>query len=444
MKATRLPKDPGPAGWNAILEPRVPQPSLEQDVETDWLVVGAGFAGLAAARRLSELNPSDSVTILDAVEVASGPAGRNSGFMIDLPHDLTSDDYGGDASRDREQIRANRHAIAYAREIAEAAGLDRASFDPCGKINGAATEKGHANNSSYAAHLSSLAENCEHLSASDMRAITGTDYYHSGLFTPGTVVIQPAAFIRGAARATLSNRVTLHENSPVTALEAEAGGWRATTPGGTVRAGKVILAVNGHLASFGMRKRELMHVFTYASMTRALTADECARLGGQNKWGITPADPMGSTVRRIAGPGGSRIVIRSRFTFEPSMEVSDAALARVVKTHDAGFAARFPMLAGVGMEYRWGGRLCLTRNGVGLVEEAQPGLWTACVQNGLGTVRGILSGLAAAEAASGAPSPIAAQVMSEAAPTRLPPEPVATLGARAVLRWNEWRAGREL
>ncbi|MEO0485685.1 MAG: FAD-binding oxidoreductase [Pseudomonadota bacterium] len=444
MRVKRLPKDPGPAGWDKLLPRRDPTAPLSEEIDTDWLVIGAGFAGLAAAQRLSQLNPTDRVTILEAVQVASGPAGRNSGFMIDLPHDLTSNDYGGDADRDRAQIRANRHAIAYAHEIAEAAGLGVESFDPCGKVNGAATEKGQAHNASYAAHLASLGEPCETLNATDMRAMTGSDYYRGGLFTPGTVVIQPAAFIQGWAASLVSNRVTLYESSPVTALEPDAGGWRAQTPAGAVRAAKVILAVNGHIASFGVRARALMHVFTYASMTRALTGTEVARLGGQARWGITPADPMGSTVRRVSGPGGARIVIRSRFTYEPSLEVSDAALARVVRTHDAGFAARFPMLRGVEMEHRWGGRLCLTRNGVGLVEEARPGLWTACVQNGLGTVRGILSGLAAAEAASGRVSEITRQVMAEPAPVRLPPEPIATLGARAVLRWNEWRAGREL
>ena len=75
----------------------------------------------------------------------------------------------------------------------------------------------------------------------------------------------------------------------------------------------MILAVNGHAESFGYFERRLMHVFTYASMTRALTVDEVARLGGAPIWGATPADPMGTTVRRISGVGGDRIVIRNRF-----------------------------------------------------------------------------------------------------------------------------------
>ena len=364
--------------------------------------------------------------------------------MIDLPHDLTTDDYGGDLAKDRAQIAANRHAIVFATRMAEEFGLGREVFDPCGKVNGAATEKGDRHNRDYARHLTALGEAHSFLDAKAMHEITGISYYQSGIFTPGTVMIQPAAFVRGVAARLVWNRVSLYEQSPVTALEEEAGGWRAKTPQGSVRADKVILAVNGHLESFGFKARQLMHVFTYASMTRALTAAEVARLGGAPAWGLTPSDPMGTTVRRITGVGGDRIVIRNRFTFEPDMEVSDAALARITAGHDRGFSARFPMLPDVEMEHRWGGRLCLSWNGVGVTEELAPGLWAACVQNGLGTVRGLLSGLVAAEAASGQVSKIGRQVLAEDAPSMLPPTPFATLGARAYLRWQEFQAGKEL
>lgn len=443
-RAARLPRDPGPAGWDALLPTREPSAALEGAVEADWIVIGAGFAGLGAVRRLTELHPTDRIVLLEASRVGAGPAGRNSGFMIDLPHDLTSEDYGGDVERDRAQITANRHAMDLARRMASDYGLAGEVFDPCGKINGAATAKGHAHNVAYARHLSRLGEDHNMLDASQMREVTGTDYYESGLYTPGTIMIQPAAFVRGVAERLRSNRVTIHEESPVTSLDPAPGGWTATTTGGSVTAPRVILAVNGHLESFGFKRRELMHVFTYASMTRALTAEEVAALGGRARWNLTPADPLGTTVRRLSGTGGDRIIIRNRFTYEPDLEVSNAAMARITRRHDQSFAARFPMLAGIGMEYRWGGRLCLTRNGVGVVEELAPGLWAACVQNGLGTVRGILSGLVAAEAASGHVSDIARQVLSAPAPKRLPPGPIATLGARAVLHWNEFRAGREI
>jgi glycine/D-amino acid oxidase-like deaminating enzyme len=149
-------------------------------------------------------------------------------------------------------------------------------------------------------------------------------------------------------------------------------------------------------------------------------------------------------VRRINGVGGARIVIRNRFTYDPSMEVSNAKLARIVRSHDRSFAARFPMLAGVEMEYRWGGRLCLSRNNVNLVGEVDTGLFTACCQNGLGTTRGTLSGLLAAELATSTPSARLDRAVGAAEPVELPPAPIARIGATAVLKWQEYRAGGEL
>ncbi len=443
ISVSALPKDPGPAGWNRILpEPARPTP-LEGNVTADWLVIGAGFAGLAAARQLSLRCGDDKIVVLDATRVGDGPAGRNSGFMIDLPHDLSSSSYGGDPTANQLEIQDNREGITFARETVEAFGLGPEAFDPCGKINAAATERGLAQNQTYASHIRGMGESCQDIDAQEMREITGSDYYLGGLFTPGVAVIQPAAYVRSVAQGLKSNRVTICENSPVTRLE-RTGDWTATTPTGQVTAPRVILAVNGHLNSFGFLKSRLLHVFTYASMTRALTKEETAQLGGRTTWGITSADPLGSSVRKIEGPDGIRIVVRNRFTCDPSMEIDGRRIKAVAKDHVAAFAARFPKLHDVSMEHCWGGRLCLSTNNVQVVGELEPGLFAAGCQNGLGTVKGTLAGKLAADLATGHPSDALNRAMNADAPRRLPPRLVTKIGANARIRWGEKKAGREL
>ena len=443
MKVTRLPVDPGLAGWNELLPAADAAQELDERTTADFLVIGGGYAGLAATRRLAQLNPEARIVLLEAKRIGEGPAGRNSGFMIDLPHDLASDDYGGAVEADKAQTRANRAGIEFAAAMAEAFELGEEAFARSGKINAAATDKGHRHNLDYAKHLTAMGEANEMLDAAQMRELTGSEYYRSGLFTPGTAMIQPALFVRGVARGLRSNRVRVFENSPVTGLTRN-GAWNATTPKGRVVAPKVILAVNGHANSFGYFKRQLLHVFTYASMTRALTPDEVRALGGQPRWGVTPADPMGTTVRRISGTGGDRIVIRNRFTCDPSMEVSAARIARAGQDHDRAFAARFPMLKGVEMAYRWGGRLCLSWNSVPATGEVETGLFSACCQNGLGTAKGTMLGMVTADLAAGNHTDLLADVLSLDPPKRLPPLPFTFLGANAMMRWGEWKAGREM
>ncbi len=443
MKITQMPCDPGVTGWNAIL-PKADAPQvLEEKCKADWLVIGGGFAGLAAVRRLGQLHPEARIVLLEAKRIGEGPAGRNSGFMIDLPHDLASEDYGGALEKDLAQTRLNRRAIAFATEMAAEFGLSAEAFARSGKTNAAASDKGHQHNLDYAAHLAEMGEAHEVLDAAAMKALTGSDYYRSGVYTPGSAMLQPALFVRGVAKGLSSNRVRIFENTPVVGLERR-GDWVATTPKGQVTAPKVILAVNGHANSFGQFKGRLLHVFLYGSMTRALTADEIARLGGKARWGLTPSDPMGSTVRRISGTGGDRIIMRNRVTYDPSLKVPEARVTAMGRTHDKSLAARFPMLKGVEMEYRWGGRLCLSWNGAPALGEVEEDLYSACCQNGLGLARGTLHGMAMAEMASGLGSEMVGEVMAQGEPSRLPPMPFTIIGANATMKWGEWKAGREL
>ncbi|GAA6165718.1 FAD-binding oxidoreductase [Pelagimonas sp. KU-00592-HH] len=440
--AKRLPSHRGQAAWSAILGPQPPAVPLEGSQTADFVIVGGGFAGLSAAERLLQLQPDARVVLLEAGRLAEGAAGRNSGFMIDLPHDLASDDYAGSGD-DRKIIDLNRKAIGFARDAVNAYGIDANFFDPVGKVNGAATPAGDAHNQSYARHLATMGETSEMLDAQAMYDLTGSRHYTSGLYTPGTVMLQPAGYIRSLGEA-LSTRISLHENSPVTGFEKAGSDWVVKTAKGSVATGRIILANNGHLESFGFARGRLMQLFLFASMTGELDADALKALGGQPRWGITPSDPMGTTMRRIdTGQGGNRIVTRTCAVLKPEMNPSEAENNRAGRVHRQKFDERFPQLAGYPMEYKWAGHLCLSLNGVSVMQEVEDGVFSACVQNGLGTARGTLTGMGAAELACGESSEITAHFTAEDAPKRLPPQPFATIGANVYLRYKEWRAGAE-
>lgn len=441
-RAVRLPVHRGPAAWNAILGPQPDPVPLEANRTADVVIVGAGFAGLSAARRLMQIDPSLEVVVLEAGRLAESACGRNSGFMIDLPHELTSEDYAG-AGDDRAVIGLNRQAIAFGREAVADYGIKPDYFDACGKVNGAATAGGDRHNATYARHLAGLGEPCELLDAEAMQRLTGSPHYTSGLYTPGTVVLQPAGYIRGLGEG-LKPQIGLHENAPVIGFERAGSGWIVETPKAKVTTGKILLANNGHLESFGYKRGRLMHVMLYASMTPELSGAQLKALGGASRWGITPSDPMGTTMRRIdAGQGGNRIVTRTCAHFRPQMEVSDRGLRWAAKVQQKKFDQRFPQLAGLKAEFNWAGHLCLARNGVSVLQELERGVFSACVQNGLGTARGTLTGIGAAELAMGVQSDITRHFTAEDAPSKLPPRPFSTLGANAYLRWKEWRAGAE-
>lgn len=444
VKVKRLPVETGRSGWEAISSRKFPVRVLDEDLRADWLIIGAGFAGLAAARRLMQVRPGDKVVLVDAKELAEGPAGRNSGFMIDVPHNLSSGEYSASsAEATRLEISQNRFAIEFAKSAANEYGMEPDIFGSFGKINAAATPRGMKLNARYAASLGRIGESSKLLDANEMREITGSAYYLGGLQTPGAVLIQPAEYIRTFA-AGLHSKVDLRENSPVVGLERRGNVWTARTPSGSVTAPKVILAVNGHIQDFGHFKGRLMHIFTYASMTAGFKAKDFGQnVSGVPHWALLPADPMGATIRKIASNGKSRIVVRTRFTYDPSMQVTDARVAGIAAEQRKSFDARFPELKSVPMEYSWAGRLCLSLNDVPAFGEIDNGLYSACCENGLGTVKSTLAGVMAVDLATGAQSAPLEAYGRQAAPKRIPPEPFAWLGVNSVIRLQELRAGRE-
>ncbi|PYE21777.1 glycine/D-amino acid oxidase-like deaminating enzyme [Rhizobium sp. PP-CC-3A-592] len=434
----RLPAVSGTSGWEAISRRRFPLRALDGPVAADWLIIGAGFAGLSAARRLLELHPADRIVLLEAGEVAKGTSGRNSGYMIDVPHNLSSGEYSvGSEAATKSEIAQNRFAISFAAHAAADYGMSRRTFDPSGKINAAASERGTEMNAAYARSLGAIGEKHQLLDARGMREITGSSYYHGGLYTPGAVLIQPADYIRSLAEG-LAGRVDIFEQSPVVRLGRDRGSWTATSHKGHVTAPKVIVAVNGHIEDFGHFQGRLMHIFTYASMTAPFQAK-----AGKPSWALLPADPMGATVRQIETDEGSRIVIRTRFTYDRTIQVTERRMARIAAEQRKSLDARFPDLSGVPFNYNWAGRLCLSRNHVAAFGEIEEGLYSACCENGLGTVKSTLAGVMAADLATGTHSKVLEDYMDQPKPVRLPPEPFAWLGVNAVIRMQELRAGRE-
>jgi glycine/D-amino acid oxidase-like deaminating enzyme len=437
LTAKRTPADRPGSGWYEILPPSGPAQELDGKLAAEWVVVGAGFAGLAAARRLTQLRPGDRIVVLDAQRVGFGSAGRNTGFMIDLPHELQSDSYAGGLDSDRKQIAMNRAAIAFAVEAAEEYGL-KDYFNPCGKYHGAADARGRKALEAFEFHLSRLGEPYSHLDATDLKKLTGTDYYASGTYTPGTAMIQPVGYIRGLADG-MRDRVKIFENSPVTRIETGRP-HTIHTPKGRVTGANVILAVNGYLESFALFERRLIQIYLHASMTRAMSADERRDLGGEADWGLIPADPSGTTVRRIKE---GRIVIRNTVTYNPSMACAERQLARAGRAHDESFRARFPMLKGVDMEYRWSGQICLSWNSVPAFGEVEDGVYAAGCQNGLGVCKGTLHGMLIADLATGSNEPLVSDVLAMDKPKKLPPEPFMSLGANLNIWWMQRRAGAD-
>ena len=73
-------------GWINDLNKRSNIKILNEDKSCDWLIIGAGYTGLSAARKLSKLHSNQKIIIVDAQLAGEGASGRNSEYLVDTTY----------------------------------------------------------------------------------------------------------------------------------------------------------------------------------------------------------------------------------------------------------------------------------------------------------------------------------------------------------------------
>jgi glycine/D-amino acid oxidase-like deaminating enzyme len=393
MHISVLPKDPRPSGWYEILAEPPPVRRLAGSQKADYVVVGAGFTGVAAARRLGELAPNSRVALIEAQRAGMGASGRNSGFIIDVPHNA---DAAGDAGEaNRRMLRLNRFAIGWLQELVEKHQI-RCDWQARGQYRVAATRAGVRGTKPIVGLSEALELPHEVLSREQIAERIGTAYYAAAVHQPGTILMNPAALVRGLAYSLPAN-VEFYEESPITDIDYGPP-HRLRTPDGEIAAPKLILATNGFTDGWGFLERHLIRLVTYASITRALTDKQLAVMGDDANWGVTCTIRMGSTVRRTAD---NRLMMRNCFRYGGDTGMSDGELAHARRNHIDALKARFPQLGEPKVEHTWGGFVCLSRNSAPYWGELAPGVLASVCCNGVGVPKGTFAGRAIAEYALG-------------------------------------------
>nr|WP_183753393.1 FAD-binding oxidoreductase [Pseudochelatococcus contaminans] len=435
---TSLPADDPTPGWFHTSPKREPQPPLIGDAQAPWVVIGAGFTGLAAARQLALNFPDDQIILVEAQQVGFGASGRNAGFLIDLPHDIGAPDYIGNPETANQILELNHTGQTILRELVEQHQITDAQLRHSGKYQGAVEDSGIAVLDAYRGGLEKLGQRYEMIEGKDLPEHLGTSFYRKALYTPGTILVQPAGLVKGLANS-LPENVTLYENTPITGVE-----YGAKTilhhASGRITADKLVLANNAFGTHFGFLERAILPIFTYGSLTRPLTPAEQASIGGKKFWGLIPADPFGTTLRRTHD---NRILVRNSFSYNGDGRARPGYTDKVVKAHRESFERRFPALKDVEFEYTWGGGLGMTRNGQGFFGELRPNVYGSLGCNGLGTVRGTATGVLLADWLAGKNHSLTEFLLTAPKPVSNPPDPFLTVGVDFTLWRGQSKAGLE-
>lgn len=423
-------------GWHEILPPPNEASVLTGDMVADYVVVGAGYSGLACARRLAELDPGCSVVLIEGGRIGNNAAGRSSGFAIDHAHNIRAKSFASDVDHAKQQVGLNRAGLDYLTETIAEHTIE-CDWRLEGKYHAAASAKGDKMLDHFADSLDAIEEDYSRHDAHELKAVFGSSFYRSAVHAPHSYLVQPAALVRGLAD-TMPENVTVFEDSMVDDFDfGEPHVVR--TSRGSVKANTLVLANNGFVEGFGMFAKHLIPMITWGSMTRELTDGELERLGGVDSYGIIAAHPAGTSVRRT----GRRILVRNIFSYSKRSTIVGRPLETARKTHRNSFLNRYPMLADVPFEYTWGGALSLTRNGAPVFGQLRPNVYGTVVHNGVGIARGTISGKLLAEKIQGVDSDLLQLMEVKGRPSRNFPEPFNSWGVRMNARWRRQQAGIE-
>lgn len=328
------------------------------DRTTEVAVIGAGYTGLAAAYRLAGTHGLDTV-VLEAHRVGWGASGRNGGFAsIALGKTGLAERvrrWGLEAAR--RSIRVGLEAVEVVRELIATERIDCAP-QPAGYVHVAHTP---ARVAELRERVALYRDRLGYDGAAFLdRAALEADGYLRGPSAHGAIRLRdgfglhPLCYVRGLAAAARRRGATLCDGSPVLAWRREGGWHHLATPGGTVRARRVVVGTNGYtperLHPF-LRGRTLAATSNIV-VTRPLTPAEWREVGMLTTQVYSDSRSLLFYWRRLPDD-------RMLFGGRAGLVNTEASLARRRRWLEARLAEKFPVLAGVGSDYFWHGNVCL-------------------------------------------------------------------------------------
>jgi len=424
--------------WVNDLNPRTNIQTLSSDLNCEWLIIGAGYTGLSAARKLGQLYPKQKILIVDAQLAGEGASSRNSGYLVDT---TLNDGFTSNKELENYKKKANIYKLgieAVKRFIKEYQ-VD-CDWNECGKYFASSKKEDQKILENFSETLSKLGFEHNILFNKDLTKRLGTNFYNIALYTKGGILLHPGKLVR-AMIDTLPENVNLYENSPLLNWKKINGIINCNFKNGSIKTKKIIFATNGYLKSLGIKTNYNFPITLTASMTRSLTDSEFKSIGEPKEWGVLPVRPMGATIRLTKD---RRILIRNTAEVHNPYQMSKSELIKRQLKQKFGIKKRFPQLPDDIIQSTWSGVVSRTRNSSQIFEKINDNIFVAGCYNGSGIGVGTLFGEQIAIKASNENSKEIKTIEERNKPTWLPPQPFLNIGVKTRLIYERFRARSEI
>lgn len=342
--------------WRAITATQS-WPTLNSDRHCEVAIIGGGFSGLSTALHLSRDHHIDNI-VLDAGDIAWGASGRNGGFntmpAMKLSMSSLFTQFG-----ETEAIRflqSQREAIELVAQFEQNENIDLQRTGD-GVISVAHKPSAFADLEAEHHAYARAGLQSRLLSATECRA-----QVHLGSQVFGALHLQhgfglnPLAFCDGLARRAADHGSAIFGHSPVLIWQKQDGYHILITPTGTVRARKIVLALNAY--------RDLIDAnFTQARFLPAISNIIVTEKIDEGRWQQmhwSTTSPIANTkhllhyYRRLSD---GRLLLGARGDLSGSI----AAAQKMKRQLSEDMVTLFPAFAGVKIDYFWNGLVSLSR-----------------------------------------------------------------------------------
>jgi glycine/D-amino acid oxidase-like deaminating enzyme len=387
------------AYWQATMPPMHPRTGRQLPDTVDVAIVGGGYTGIAAARKLA-LQGATSV-LLEARTLGWGASTRNGGIAHPgfkwAPQTLARR-WGPKTARSiyGETLEAAELVFGLIRDNAIDAEL---------RTNGwleLAWGPGHAAEfPEDAAALNEFGARARVVEKDQLLTEIGTPGYHRGLAVDPGGVLHPAKWFAGLVGLAERAGADLHEETPVRSIRKEADGrFVVETSRGAILARDVLIATNGYTdgAAPSVRRR-IVPIGSYIIATEPLPEDLAHEL--------SPTGRAYFDTRNFLSywhvSADRRLIFGGRVSFLPTSVDRTARLLfkRMLEIH--------PQVAGYRVEYSWGGKVAMTFDRMPHIGQLG-GIMHAVGYSGTGLLMSTYLGTRAAEWLGGGPAPALARL----------------------------------
>jgi glycine/D-amino acid oxidase-like deaminating enzyme len=241
---------------------------LNHDLDVDVCVIGAGLAGLTAAREVARRGWS--VVVVEGSNVASAASGRNTGFVLPGYSENIDDMVERIGLDHTKQLWAlSEQGLEYVRATIDdnaMPGVDKtAGWLHVDKTDNAGETR------SYVERLRWIGADAEMWTTAQVREQLVNTRYFNAIHYPKAFHIHPLNYALGLAALAEAAGARIFEDTPALSIDPAGVRKRIVTPNGRVRAAHVVLAGNVQLGALMPQvAATLLPVTTFVMMTEPL------------------------------------------------------------------------------------------------------------------------------------------------------------------------------